>query len=77
MCRVKGLEEIKVYTYDGDSSREERRLIRNNSRVIFTNPDIIHCSLLPNHHDWNRILSNTKLIVLDGLFEFIIFIISI
>lgn len=60
---------VQVYALDGDTSSKERLLIREQARIILTNVDILHYSLLPFHHKWKRFLSNLKLIVIDGKFS--------
>ncbi|KAH3673719.1 hypothetical protein WICPIJ_009701 [Wickerhamomyces pijperi] len=56
-----------VETYDGDTEPDERRAIRNNARVIFTNPDTVHSSILPNHQGWRHFLLKLKYVVIDEL----------
>lgn len=51
--------------YDGDSSTEARQFVRERSRWIFSNPDMIHLSLLRNHTRWAVFLRNLKYIVVD------------
>lgn len=60
------LEHIKIATFDGDTPREDRDYIRENVNVIFTNPDILHVTLLPHEDQWRRMLRNLKLVVVDG-----------
>jgi DEAD/DEAH box helicase domain-containing protein len=52
-------------TYDGDTPAEERRLIRRAARVILTNPDMLHVSLLPRHPQWASFLANLAYVVVD------------
>lgn len=56
-----------VDTFDGDTEPEKRSQIRNNARVIFTNPDMLHTSVLPNHQSWRHFLANLKYVVIDEL----------
>jgi len=49
---VPGLGDIAPSSYDGDSPGEVRRFARERSRWIFSNPDMIHLSLLRNHARW-------------------------
>jgi DEAD/DEAH box helicase domain-containing protein len=51
--------------YDGDSSSEARRFARENSRWIFSNPDMVHLSLLRNHARWAVFLRNLRFVVVD------------
>jgi DEAD/DEAH box helicase domain-containing protein len=52
-------------TYDGDTPAEERRLIRRAARVILTNPDMLHVSILPRHPQWAAFLANLAYVVVD------------
>lgn len=51
--------------YDGDSPTEVRRFARESSRWIFTNPDMIHVSLLRNHTRWSAFLRGLRYLVVD------------
>lgn len=67
--------KIIVDTYDGDTNSKSRNFIRNFADIIFTNPDTIHASILPNHDmtgyddisGWNDFLLSLKYIVMDEL----------
>ncbi|XBW35713.1 hypothetical protein QEN19_001283 [Hanseniaspora menglaensis] len=65
------LKKLAVSTYDGDTTQEQRKLISNWSenhiQIIFTNPDMIHAAMLPNHQKWAGFLQKLKLIVIDEL----------
>lgn len=65
--KIPGLNHIVADTYDGDTEVEQRRFVRKNARVIFTNPDMIHASILPGHPNWKHFLYNLKLVVVDEL----------
>ncbi|WCJ35804.1 ATP-dependent helicase HRQ1 [Euphorbia peplus] len=51
--------------YDGDTPKTERTWLRNNARVLITNPDMLHMSILPFHKQFSRILSNLRFVVVD------------
>ncbi|MGH3356971.1 MAG: DEAD/DEAH box helicase [Nocardioidaceae bacterium] len=59
------LPELRVTTYDGDSSWEERDWARDHGRYILTNPDMLHRTLLPGHARWARFLAGLQYIVVD------------
>ena len=65
------LKKLSVSTYDGDTTQEQRKLISNWSdnhiQIIFTNPDMIHTAMLPNHQKWGSFLQKLKLVVIDEL----------
>ncbi len=58
--------EIKINprTYDGDTPREDKRGIRENSRIVLTNPYQLHL-ILSWHHQWSRFYKNLRYIVID------------
>ncbi|GAA5988689.1 hypothetical protein JCM5350_003851 [Sporobolomyces pararoseus] len=58
---VEGLEEVKVATFDGDTPRDDRDFIREYANVIFTNPDMLHLTVLPQEERWRRFFRNLKL----------------
>jgi DEAD/DEAH box helicase domain-containing protein len=59
------LHDVAPSSYDGDSPGEVRRFARERSRWIFSNPDMIHLSLLRNHARWAVFLRNLQFIVID------------
>jgi DEAD/DEAH box helicase domain-containing protein len=50
--------------YDGDTPQHQRASIRENSRIILTNPYGLH-QYLPWHYKWRDFLQNLKFIVID------------
>jgi len=56
--------------YDGDCSPEERTWVRRNANVVLTNPEMLHCALLPHHARWATFLMRLRYIVLDELHVF-------
>lgn len=51
--------------YDGDTPVESRSGIRDHSRFVFTNPDMLHVSVLGAHQRWARVLRKLQYIVID------------
>jgi DEAD/DEAH box helicase domain-containing protein len=62
---VARLSTVGPSAYDGDSTQESRRFTRESSRWIFSNPDMIHLSMLRNHARWAVFLRNLRFIVVD------------
>ncbi len=62
---VPALRDVAPSAYDGDSPAEVRRFARERSRWIFSNPDMIHLSLLRNHARWAVFLRNLRYLVID------------
>ncbi len=55
--------------YDGDTPPEERRRIRQRSRLILTNPDMLHSAFLPNHgrRGFSSLFRNLRFLVVDEM----------
>jgi DEAD/DEAH box helicase domain-containing protein len=51
--------------YDGDTPMKDRAKIRGGARLLITNPDMLHMSILPSHSQFRRILSNLEYVVID------------
>ncbi|CAH8312661.1 unnamed protein product [Eruca vesicaria subsp. sativa] len=63
---IKGYEDsINMGVYDGDTPYKDRTWLRNNGRLLITNPDMLHMSILPLHGQFRRILSNLRYVVID------------
>ena len=60
-------EQIPVRTYDGDTPRARRRAIRDEVRILITNPDMLHAGILPHHPRWAELFENLRWVVLDEL----------
>ncbi|KAF4125296.1 DEAD/DEAH box helicase domain-containing protein [Geosmithia morbida] len=63
MSYIPGMEETLVETLDGDTPMNERNDIRELARVIFTNPDMLHITILPQEEKWRSFLANLKFVV--------------
>lgn len=62
-----GLGELIVETFDGDTAMSDRNVIREEGRIIFTNPDMLHLTILPQEAKWRAFLKNLKFVVVDEL----------
>ncbi|XP_038726130.1 uncharacterized ATP-dependent helicase YprA-like isoform X2 [Tripterygium wilfordii] len=56
---------INMGIYDGDTSQSERTRLRDEARLLITNPDMLHMSILPIHGKFSQILSNLRYVVID------------
>lgn len=67
LSRVSRSEEtvFDVGVFDGDTREEERVDVRANSRLIITNPDMLHVSIMPSHKQWAKFLSGLRYVVID------------
>ena len=62
---VTRLADVAPTAYDGDTPTEIRRLARERSRWVFSNPDMVHLALLRNHARWAMFLRNLRYVVVD------------
>ncbi|KZF25406.1 P-loop containing nucleoside triphosphate hydrolase protein [Xylona heveae TC161] len=67
MSLMPGLENLVVETFDGDTPMQDRNRIRDEARIIFTNPDMLHITILPQEESWRTFLKNLKYVVVDEL----------
>lgn len=59
------LPGVRPAAVDGDSSNDERDWARTHARWIFSNPDMLHRSVLPRHGRWARFLRRLDVVVID------------
>ncbi|KAK1755794.1 hypothetical protein QBC47DRAFT_344326 [Echria macrotheca] len=67
MALMPGMGDLLVETFDGDTPMTERNMIRDEARIIFTNPDMLHITILPQEERWRTFLQNLKYVVVDEL----------
>jgi len=67
LTALNAVDQIPARTYDGDTPRARRRQIRDEARILITNPDMLHAGILPHHPRWARLLENLRWVVLDEL----------
>jgi DEAD/DEAH box helicase domain-containing protein len=53
--------------YDGDTPQRERKAIRDNAKIILTNPDMLNIGILPNHAIWASFFENLRFVVIDEI----------
>lgn len=56
---------LRVAAYDGDTHADDRQWARAHAQYIFSNPDLVHRSMLPRHTAWSRFLRGLRYIVID------------
>ncbi|KAI0380100.1 P-loop containing nucleoside triphosphate hydrolase protein [Hypomontagnella monticulosa] len=61
------LQDVLVETFDGDTPMHDRNQIRDEARIIFTNPDMLHLTILPQEDRWRTFLQNLRYVVVDEL----------
>jgi DEAD/DEAH box helicase domain-containing protein len=62
---IRRLADVAPTAYDGDSPDEVRRFARERSRWLFSNPDMVHVSILRNHARWAVFLRGLRYLVVD------------
>lgn len=63
-------QEIRIFTYDGDTPQDARKAIRNRGHIILTNPDMLHTGIMPHHTKWIKLFENLKYVVIDELHNY-------
>ena len=62
---------LESWTYDGDTEREHRELIRKNPPdVLITNPEMVNQTFLAWNDLWNDFLKNLRFVVIDEMHEY-------
>lgn len=62
-----GIPDLVPSTYDGDATPDQRAWARRHANVVLTNPEMLHCALLPHHERWATFLMRLRYVVLDEL----------
>jgi DEAD/DEAH box helicase domain-containing protein len=62
-----GMDDVLAGVYDGDTPGDLRRKLRDRGSVIFSNPDMLHAAVLPQHGRWADFLANLRFLVLDEM----------
>ena len=60
-------EDIKVFTFDGDTPADARKAIRKVGNIVVTNPDMLHQGIMPHHTKWMQFFQNLKFVVIDEM----------
>lgn len=63
-------EEIRTYTYDGDTPSSARKAIRHSGHIVVTNPDMLHTGILPHHTKWVKLFEKLRYVVIDELHHY-------
>jgi DEAD/DEAH box helicase domain-containing protein len=59
------MPKIPAAIYDGDTPTSQRAGIRENARLLMTNPDMLHMGILPHHTLWARFLRSLRFVIID------------
>ena len=58
---------ISTAVYDGDTPAHRRSVIRAQTNVLMTNPDMLHTAILPHHTLWADFLRGLRFVVIDEI----------
>ena len=56
---------MRPAAYDGDTSQASKDWARRHANIVFTNPDMLHRSILPQHERFTRLFKSLRYIVVD------------
>lgn len=56
---------ISAAIYDGDTPAHARPTIRANTRLLISNPDMLHIGILPHHTRWEQFFRGLSYVILD------------
>ena len=59
------LPGVRAASFDGDTAGPERDWVRAHSRLVLTNPDMLHRGILPSHSRWTAFLRRLRYVVVD------------
>lgn len=59
--------EVEAGVYDGDTEPALRKRLKHKGRILMTNPDMLHRSILPHHGGWVGLFSGLKYVVIDEI----------
>ena len=59
--------DVTAAIYDGDTPKSHRKRIRENARIILTNPDMLHTGILPHHVNWAGFFRGLRAVVIDEI----------
>ena len=63
-------QDIRTYTFDGDTPVTARKAIRRAGHIVITNPDMLHQGILPHHTIWVKLFENLKFVVIDEIHHY-------
>jgi len=59
------LSNLRAASFDGDTEPLERDWVRSHSRLVLTNPDMLHRGILPSHSRWAAFLRRLRYVIVD------------
>ncbi|MFT4185901.1 MAG: DEAD/DEAH box helicase [Micrococcaceae bacterium] len=65
VLRELDIPELAAELYDGDTSTNLRKWIREHANYVLTNPDMLHHGILTNHVRWSRFFKRLDYVIID------------
>ncbi|MEQ8762761.1 MAG: DEAD/DEAH box helicase [Planctomycetota bacterium] len=62
--------EHLIARYDGSTPKEDRQAIRSRARVVLTNPEMLHLSMLAHASKWERFHRGLRYLVIDEAHDY-------
>jgi DEAD/DEAH box helicase domain-containing protein len=66
LVREAGLD-ARAIVFDGDTPGDARKVAKERSNLLLTNPDMLHSGILPHHAGWARAFAKLRYVVVDEL----------
>jgi DEAD/DEAH box helicase domain-containing protein len=63
-------EDVRTFTYDGDTPADARRAVRSAGHIVLTNPDMLHTAILPHHTKWVQLFESLDYVVVDEVHSY-------
>ncbi|HEY5158660.1 MAG TPA: DEAD/DEAH box helicase, partial [Anaerolineales bacterium] len=64
------MPEVAPAIYDGDTPQAHRSSVRSRSRLLLSNPDMLHTGILPHHTNWGEFFRNLRFVVIDEVHSY-------
>ena len=64
------MPEVAPAIYDGDTPQSHRASVRSRSRLLLSNPDMLHTGILPHHTNWGEFFRNLRFVVIDEVHSY-------
>ncbi len=64
---IRNERPVSAAIYDGDTPPSKRTAIRSKSRIILSNPDMLHTGILPHHTNWANFFRSLQFVVIDEM----------
>jgi DEAD/DEAH box helicase domain-containing protein len=70
LCEGLGVIQPVMGTYDGDTSVNTRKNLRDRGNFVLTNPDMLHQGILPKHPGWSNFFSRLQFVIIDEIHSY-------